>query len=393
MSRWWRTEARREISRGRAGRRAAAWPWWVGLLVAALTSAPYVRAAAHADAQWAFTGFLFAVDDGLSYIAKMRLGASGAWLFRTPYTTEPTVGLPAFTAYLALGHLLHPRSPHTAFVLLFHIFRLAALAGLVAALHRVLTWLLPAWPRGQAAVALWTLLGGGLGWLLYPLGLGQRLGWAPLSFYAPEAFGFLAVWGLPHLTAARALWLYAWWAYAHDRFGRAWAAAGALLLFQPLYIVPLALLWTATAWLRRREPAARARLVTLALAALLWTAYWGFMLWARAADPVVRAWDAQNNVRLVPWPAFALAYAPWLPWVVRGWASWRGEHSVAARALAFWLVAVALLAGLPTSVQRRLLEGVWWAWGLLAVRGAAAWSRATGGSRRGLVWAPLGLTL
>ncbi len=382
----------RALGAFRLGRGWHHWPAWVGLGVALLTSAGYVRAWQHADASWAFTGFLFAVDDGLSYLAKMRLGAQGAWLFRTPYTTEPTVALPAFTAYLALGHVLPPRAPYGAFVVLFHLFRLVALAGLMVALHRVLTWLLPARPRLQAAVAVWTLLGGGLGWLLYPLGLGRGLGWAPLSFYSPEAFGFLAVWGLPHLTAARALWLYAWWAFAHQHLRRAFAAATALLFFQPLYIVPLALLWSATAWGQHTRPTAAAQWRTLAAATSLWAAYWAFMLWARATDPVVQAWDAQNNVRLVPWPAFALAYGPWLPWVARGWRLLQQEHPGPARALAFWLAAVALLIWLPTSVQRRLLEGVWWAWGLLAVKAAAAWHRGLGQGRRWLAWAPLGLT-
>ena len=345
---------------------ATAWPWGPALLVLALTTAPYLWAAAHANEDWTFTGFLFAVDDGLSYIAKMRLGAQGAWLFRTPYTTRPTVGLPAFTAYLALGHLLHPRAEYAAFVLLFHAFRLAALLGLVHALHRVLTWLLPAHPRWRTAVLLWTTLGGGLGWLPYALGRGAWVGWAPLSFHSPEAFGFLAVWGLPHLTAARALWLYALWAYAHDRPRRALAAALALLAFQPLYIVPLALLWLA---LLRPKPQ---RVVPLVLASLAWSAYWAYMLWARFTDPIVQAWDAQNNVRLVPWPALLLAYGPWLPWVGVGWNRLRARAPRPARALAFWLLAVAGLMLVPTSVQRRLLEGVWWAWGLLVAHAMGA---------------------
>lgn len=348
------------------------WPLVVGLVTAALTTAPYAWAAAHADAHWAFTGFLFGVEDGLSYIAKMRLGAQGAWLFRTPYTTRPAMGLPVYSAYLALGHLLGPRAPYTAFVLLFHAFRLAALAGLVFALQRVLAWLLPGRPKAQAAAALWALLGGGLGWTLFLFGQGQRLGWGgPLSFYAPEAFGFLAVWGLPHLSAGRAAWLYAWWALAHRRYRAFILAAWALLLFQPLFIVPLTLLSLGTLVFQGRTPHTRAQILALAVAALGWALVWGPLLYARLTDPVVQAWDAQNNVRLVPALALVLAYGPWLPWVVPGWRALHRERPAVARALLAWMGLSAGLMLLPTSVQRRLLEGVWVAWGALAVRGAS----------------------
>ncbi|NPA26147.1 MAG: hypothetical protein GXO36_00900 [Chloroflexi bacterium] len=370
-----------------------AWPWWVSFMVALLTTAPYVRGALHANAAWAFTGFLFAVDDGLSYIAKMRLGAQGAWCFRTPYTTEPALGLPAFGSYILLGHFLAPRAPYHAFLGLFQAFRLVALVGLVAALHRVLAWIFPGRPGVQSLVALWTLLGGGLGWLLYPLGWGHLAGWAPLSFYAPEAFGFLAVWGLPHLTAARGLWLYGWWAYAHRHYGRALVAAGAILLFQPLYIVPLALLWLGSTWFDRGTAGPeRSRLLVLGLGFTLWTAYWGYMLWARTVDPVVRAWDAQNNVRMVPWGALALAYGPWLPWVIVGGRALAQTRPRVTRPVLLWLAAIAVLIWLPTSVQRRLLEGVWWAWGVFTAAALFVRMPSPAAQRsRAWTWLPFGL--
>ena len=38
-------------------------------------------------------GFIFAVEDGNSYIAKMLSGVQGAWLFRTPYTSMQQGGV------------------------------------------------------------------------------------------------------------------------------------------------------------------------------------------------------------------------------------------------------------------------------------------------------------
>ena len=47
------------------------------------------------------------------------------------------------------------------------------------------------------------VLGGGLGWLSL-LGMRESL---PLEFYSPESFGFLALFGLPHLALGRGLML------------------------------------------------------------------------------------------------------------------------------------------------------------------------------------------
>ncbi|MGD8633386.1 MAG: hypothetical protein PVF85_07435, partial [Anaerolineales bacterium] len=60
--------------------------WLFAALVAILTSIPYVLGFAAQGSDWAFTGFVFGVEDGNSYIAKMLLGSSGDWLFRSPYS-------------------------------------------------------------------------------------------------------------------------------------------------------------------------------------------------------------------------------------------------------------------------------------------------------------------
>ena len=62
--------------------------WCLGLSVVLmlLTSIPYLVGFQEQRGAWAFTGFVFGVGDGNSYIAKMLQGAAGAWLFRTPYS-------------------------------------------------------------------------------------------------------------------------------------------------------------------------------------------------------------------------------------------------------------------------------------------------------------------
>jgi len=81
------------------------WVLGYSLALAAITSLPYLVAGLNQGADWRFTGFLFGVEDGNSYIAKMLAGYQGAWLFRTPYTTVEQVGVLAFLPYLLLGKL------------------------------------------------------------------------------------------------------------------------------------------------------------------------------------------------------------------------------------------------------------------------------------------------
>ena len=95
---------------------------WCGaysLVLILATTLPVWIAFRHAGSEWRFSGFLFAVEDGNSYIAKMQLGAAGAWLFRSPYTAMPQRGVIAFLPYLLLGKLAASPETHLQLVLLF----------------------------------------------------------------------------------------------------------------------------------------------------------------------------------------------------------------------------------------------------------------------------------
>ncbi|MBN1562910.1 MAG: hypothetical protein JXA10_03680, partial [Anaerolineae bacterium] len=58
-------------------------------IVMLLTTLPYVIGWLAQNDTWEFGGFLFGADDGYSYLAKMRLGTRGDWLFTIRYTHEP----------------------------------------------------------------------------------------------------------------------------------------------------------------------------------------------------------------------------------------------------------------------------------------------------------------
>ena len=91
---------------------------------------PYILEYARAGGDWEFTGFVFGVEDGNSYIAKMHSGASGNWLFISPYTAYPQHGVIAFLPYILLGKLSSAPGQHEQLVVLFHLFRI--FAGILA---------------------------------------------------------------------------------------------------------------------------------------------------------------------------------------------------------------------------------------------------------------------
>lgn len=393
--------------------------WTLGFaaLVMAATCLPYLAGYARAGDDWMFSGFVFGVEDGNSYIAKMASGAAGAWLFRTPYTIAPQRGVLAFLPYLLLGKLAAPPAQHVQLVVLFHLFRLGAGVLAILATDDFLAFFLRDGRPRRWALALATL-GGGLGWILVLAGQGSWLGSLPLEFYSPETFGFLGLYGLPHLALARATLL--WGLLAYLRAARAarrapgqglrWRAAvkiGLLWLLvalsQPLsavvfgVVIGLYLLaagvWNAarTLWARKAPPGGvrswrgnwlRGWIGCLRLAsasALIPAPFILYNFLTFQLDPFLRAWTGQNRI-LSPHPLhYLLAYGLLLPFAANGARRlmrrpWEGAVLVA------WVLALPALAYLPFNLQRRLPEGTWVA---LVVLAAAGSKRSRGlGDRR-----------
>ena len=178
----------------------AEWRWALVFAAGAmlLLTLPYLIAYQTQGTNSRFSGFLFGVDDGNSYIADMRQGADGAWLFHDPYTSEAQRGELVYLPYLLLGKLAGGAGMHDQLVVLFHLAGILAGIAMMLAVYRFLASFLESIPLrrwGMAAVAF----GGGFGWLL------ALRGTYPLELTSPEAFGFLSIFGIPHLAAARAL--------------------------------------------------------------------------------------------------------------------------------------------------------------------------------------------
>ena len=380
------------------------------IIALVIASTPYVVGASLATEQRVFGGFVYGVEDCYSYLAKMRQGAEGAWLFHIAYTPEPHPGTFFFPFHLLLGKMaaLLPGGDGSIdltevltarMVWVYHGARVIFGLGLLLTVYRFLA-------QFTARVAVrrlaWLMVtfGGGLGWLLVALGRSNWLGSIPLDFILPEGFTFLVLYALPHIALARTLLLWgilfllrAWERHPKSevqgpnhasRFtlhvsrltfhaamaGACWLVMG---LIVPLYV---AVAWAVTgaAWvalgLRRRRVMWREALAAT-VAVLISAPVVVYSAWVFTTDPVYATWAAQNRI-LSPHPLHYLAaYGVLLAlaaFAVQD--AWRDEGPTWL-ALA-WVVVVPLLVYLPFNLQRRLVEGVQVPLSLLAALGVSS---------------------
>jgi len=378
------------------GKTQKSWLWAFAILVILLTGVPYLIGFAKAGPDWVFTGFVFGVEDGNSYIAKMLSGTVGNWLFRTPYTTLPQKGFLGYLPYILLGKLAGGKEIHLQLVLLFQLFRTTGVICFVFAAYDFCRIFIRdvRWQRWAVVLATF---GGGLGWLAI-FGL-KTSGFEnlPLEFYSPESFGFLGVFGLPHLAIARSLLLWGFAGFLAEpkcnpffngmKIGLIWLLMG---FMQPLTIITgwavvgsgLVLNWLFVHFYKQ-GPNERMEemklwqnhLKTAIGMVLLSSPMVFYNLISFTFVPVLRGWSQQNIILSPPPGDYLLAYGIMLPFAIIGIV-----RAVKAKAWIWsipiaWVIIFPILAYFPYSIQRRLPEGVWLAWIVLALFGIDGISR------------------
>lgn len=346
-------------------------------IVLAITTLPYLIGYFTQGTSWLFSGFVFGVQDGNSYIAKMLSGANGAWLFKTPYTAYPQVGFLSFLPYLLLGKLTTPPAQHEQLVALFQIFRwVAGLFFIVSSYYFVSIFVEDLKLRRLATAVI--CLGGGLGWIF---ALGGQFLWKanlPLEFYSPETFGFLSLFGLPHLAMARALMLLGLRRFLLNtdfsvrsviKSGWPWLAIG---FFQPLtavtglsliavYLLLAGLLVLAKKGVHFNFDLADWKksfmnaLIAVGFSAPLVV----YTFIAFLVDPFLKGW-AQQNIILSPPPGdYLLAFGELLPFALVGVYVAFKQSDIKPFFLLAWVLAFPVMAYAPYNLQRRLPDGIW----------------------------------
>lgn len=299
-----------------------------------------------------------------SYVQQVR---DGGWLLHDQFTSEPGQ-LGTFNGLWWLVGTLARLLGLTAEVA-YHVARIALLPLLVFAFARVAG--LAAEQRAQR-LTLVLLFAGGLGAYLAPWfasavyqGGGAGYRW-PIDLWGVHTFSFLSALHSPHSVASWALLVLAAWGgfLALERGERrplVVAVVATLLLsnFHP-YPVPVAVLLPAAYTLLRRLllgawPAAPWVSLVLAAAALPGGYY---HVWLLAQDPVVAA-RASQNITLIPPLGFVLiGFGLLVPLAaIRLWQRRHAYAPVEVWAMS-WLIVVAGLVCLPTTLQSRFLQGV-----------------------------------
>lgn len=360
------------------------WVWTLSLVILAITTIPYALGYWTQGGAWRFTGFFMGVEDGNSYIAKMLIGTSGEWLFRTPYTAYPQNGFMAFVPYFLLGKLVSPPGQHEQLVALFQVFRWLGGWLMSLATYRFIAFFVEN-PRLRKLGTLLAILGGGLGWLAL-LGLqpmwGERI---PLEFYSPETFGFLSLFTLPHLALGRALLLLGilayWRAYetppSNSKMllnGLLWLGLG---LMQPLtvliawMVVGLDFVIRVAAWRWgwfetqnwKGGMINAAVMITCSAPVAIYTAV-SFL-----SDPFLKDWSGQNIILSPPPGDYLMAYGLLLPFVYLGVRQILKLGRGPGWTLLGWGALLPVLAYFPYNLQRRLPEGIWVVLVVLAMLG------------------------
>jgi len=353
--------------------RSGKWMFWFTVLVMVLTTIPYLLGFISQGEEWRFTGFLFGVEDGNSYIAKMQAGAAGEWLFRSPYTNLEQKGVIAFFPYILLGKFaVFPISKHSQLILFFHLFRILAGAAMIFATYDFLGIYLKQerWKR-WALIAI--TLGGGMGWIILFFDRARWLGSVPLEFTSPESFGFLMVYGLPHLAFARALLLWSLKAFVVEKrmikTGLMWLL---MTLFQPLNVY---LAWAVsgiyillnTFLYLRKEVERRVvsghyllYIIRRYLSAVTISAPLVVYITIRFfTDEYLRSWTAQNRITSPHIVHYLIAYGLIFPLIIPGVSRILREHPRKSWLVLGWIGLFPILISLPIVVQRRLADGIW----------------------------------
>lgn len=365
------------------------WRWvlLVSLAMLLIASLPTLYAWWMADDAQLFSGFVYNTEDGNSYLAKMRQGARGEWLFHLPFTTEPHSGAWLYTFHLLLGKVAAVLG--FSFQLTYHLARLILGLGLLATIYAFVSHFVVDVATRRLAWLL-TAIGSGLGWLLTLFGGTQWLGSLPLDFWVPEAYVFLVLYSLPHLALAETalLWtlLLLLEAFHHSSLRRAIAAGLCALVmtiivpFYPLVLTAVLGILFLILMLRRKKVPWR-EMGLAAIPGLFCAPVVIYNLWLTSTESVYHTWANQLQI-LSPHPLhYLLGYAPLLIPAAWGLKSLLQGHNgdlassdpCSWRLIFAWLIAAPILIYLPFVSQRRLIVLAQVPLALLAAIGLRAW--------------------
>ncbi len=325
---------------------------------------PYLYAYLSAKPDMMFTGFLSNPIDGNSYLAKMRQGERGNWLFHLPYTPEEHEGAFVFAFYLFLGRI----SRGFPLILTYHMARVIAGFFLLVVAYLFSSIFLRDIASSRTAFLL-IGLSSGIGWSLLPFGI------ITSDLWVPEAITFYSIFVNPHFPLAVALMLLTFALVTRWFFKSSLALACLtsllLALVQPLCVLTLFAVLTSYILLltlkHRRFPWPET--VGTFLTGLVTSPVIIYYLYVFATNTALRAWSAQNITLSPPLWDYAASYGLVLAFALAGIVCAIKTGEKADVFLLSWVMVNAALLYLPFNLQRRLVTGLHIPFSILATKG------------------------
>lgn len=331
---------------------------------ALLTLLPYLLSSRLVNPEGIFSGFLLNPIDGFSYLAKMRQGYGGAWLFTLPYSSDSGEGAILFTYYVFLGHLM--RWTGLPALSIYHGARVIGALIMNLAGYAFLRQLIEDRRMRWVAFTLF-LIGSGFGWI------GLLFGFLPTDLWVPESIPFLSAYTNPHFPLAIALFLLilvlvlAKNLGAVTRFVLAVLLSAILGMILPFGVVVLGVILLGWSMLESWLTFKKTRAVTfkapswgvglgLGVGGVGWLVYDWFLT---LNHPILVEWNAQN---ITPSPAlldYVFGFGGVL--ILALLALFRREiyNAPKWRFIATWVLLQSLLLYAPFGLQRRLSLGLY----------------------------------
>lgn len=340
--------------------------WIIISVFLLLISLPYLIGYLGNSATSQFSGILQNPGDAYSYLAKMRQGSEGEWLFKLPFTPTPGEGRALFLYYYLLGHI--SALFHTPLIIIYHLARIFNSIFLVGSIALILKKISAKWQISQNLGLFFTLFGSGLGWIYL------RAGQTPTDLWVAEGYPFLSAYTNSHFPLALAIMVISIYLWILDRsvykyFGL-FVTGLMLSIILPFGSVILLILFgldTALGWFLERQFNINAFLV-FGISSLPYLIY---SLGAIQSQPLLKIWNSQNVTPSAPAWDILLAFSPALIIAIYG-----GFHKAMAKdrigiLLLLWIGIGFGLCFLPISLQRRFLIGLYIPCAILATNGIA----------------------
>ncbi len=349
--------------------------WLVWLVLAIVTTAPYVAAALRTPKGYVFTGVLTAYDDTFTYFAWTRQSADGRLLMCDLFTSESQ----SCEFFLPLWNVLGliTRVAHAPIALTFHAARILGALLLLLVAQAVARTVMNS--RTRVRYSLWLYaMSGGFGWLVYALKsrnnlLAAGVDSGSVDLNMPEAIAFRSVFAQVHFAVGVALLCWAiklvFDASVEKKSRRAFAAGGLVSLLAVVhpYTVVVALsvacvtLLTRT-WLIERATVTKADLfLTVRLGGAIGaTALPGlaYLVYVNRTSEVLREWlRVTDTLSPAPWE-YALGFGVVLVLAAVGSCLMWSDRAPYGRLFPVWSLVQAALLYAPFSFQRRFVEGL-----------------------------------